>query len=62
MAELRQHYIRVDGLLDEHDVQLGSVLFENRHIGIHALIHQQQMDRSRMHSDHVEHTLPITSF
>jgi hypothetical protein len=33
LSELRQDRIRIDGLSDEHDLQLRSVLLKNRHMG-----------------------------
>jgi hypothetical protein len=46
VAELRQDLIRIDGLFDEHDMQLGSVTSKNRHRRSHPRVCQQHMDRS----------------
>jgi hypothetical protein len=45
-SDLRQHVIRIHGLPDDQDLQLGSVLFKHLQTGFHAHIRQQQMYQS----------------
>jgi hypothetical protein len=40
LSDLRQDRLRIDGLLDEQNLQLDSVRFKNRHAGFHALVCQ----------------------
>jgi hypothetical protein len=62
LSDLRQHFNHIEGFGNEEKHQLGSVPFENRDMGFHRHIRQQQVNRPRMKLDYTQNLVPIVSF